>query len=514
VPESKTGDIIRRFEQEIGAFEPRARAVDVGTVIEVGDGVASVAGLSNVMYNEMLKFSSGVRGIALSLEHDAVKAVILGDYTRIAEGDAVFGTGFVASAPVGEGLLGRVVDALGRPLDGKGPVRRRGYSYVERPAPAITARDAVRTPLHTGILAIDAMVPVGRGQRELIIGDRQTGKTALAVDTILSQREAAVVCVYVAIGQKLSSVAQVVHTLEQHGAMDYTIVVVAAASDPAALQYIAPYAGCAMAEFFMEKGQDSLVIYDDLTKHAWAYRQLSLLLRRPPGREAYPGDIFYLHSRLLERAGQLGAELGGGSLTALPIVETQLGDISAYVPTNIISITDGQVYLEADLFHSGIRPALNVGLSVSRVGGAAQTKAMRQVAGRMRLDLAQYRELAAFAQFGSDLDVSTRAMLDRGRRTTEILKQPPYAPRPLEQQVMSIYLVTRGYLDNVPLERIKECETAFHRYVAHVHAQVGQSIASEEQLSPDTEVRLKAAIEEFKEKVWPALGSSEGISGA
>lgn len=514
MPTRNAGDILERFEKEIGVFEPRTRVADVGTVIEVGDGVARISGLSDVMYNELLKFASGARGIALSLEQTDVKAVILGDYTTLTEGDAVFRTGFIVSVPVGEGLVGRVVDAMGRPLDGKGAVERQTYFPVERAAPSITVRESVRTPLHTGILAIDAMIPIGRGQRELIIGDRETGKTALAVDTILAQSKGDMVCVYVAIGQKLSSVAQVVHTLEKHAAMDYTIVVVAAASDPAAVQYIAPYAGCAMAEYFMEKGQDALVVYDDLTKHAWAYRQLSLLLRRPPGREAYPGDIFYLHARLLERAAQLGSERGGGSLTALPILETQLGDISAYVPTNIISITDGQIYLEADLFHAGIRPALNVGLSVSRVGGAAQTPAMRQVAGKMRLDLAQYRELAAFAQFGSDLDRSTQSLLERGRRTTEILKQPPEAPRPLEQQVMSIYLVTRGYLDNVPVERVREFEAAFDRYVVRAHGQLGQVIAREKRLSAQTEEQLTAAIKEFKERIWPASARSEDTSVA
>ncbi len=499
----EAGRILGEFEQQIEAFEPQARVSEVGTVIEVGDGVARIAGLSRVMYNELLKFASDVRGISLSLEHNEVKAVILGDHTTVREGDTVSGTGYIMSVPVGDGLLGRVVDGLGRPVDGKGRVKRETYLPVEALAPAITLRAPVRTPLHTGILAIDAIIPIGRGQRELIIGDRQTGKTTLAVDSIISQRKSGVVCIYVAIGQKLSSVAQVVDILEQHGAMDYTIVVVASASDPAALQYVSPYAGCAMGEYFMRKGQDTLVVYDDLTKHAWAYRQLSLLLRRPPGREAYPGDIFYLHSRLLERAAQLSPEHGGGSLTALPIVETQQGDISAYVPTNIISITDGQIYLEADLFHAGLRPALNVGLSVSRVGGAAQTEAMRQVAGRMRLDLAQYREMAAFAQFGSDLDRTTQAQLDRGRRITEILKQPAQAPLSLEEEILSIYLVTRGHLDNVPIAQIKAFEQGFHRHMQTVRPGVGEAIARERRLSSQAESQLQAAIKEYKESIWP-----------
>jgi len=472
-------------------------------VTEVGDGVARISGLTNVMASELLDFSNGILGIALSLEYGEVKAIIVGDCAVVREGDVVRGTGHVISVPVGEGLIGRVVDPLGRPLDGKGEIIAQSRMPVERVAPGIVMRGTVNTPLQTGIVAIDSMIPIGRGQRELIIGDRQTGKTALAIDTIINQTKGDVVCVYVAIGQKLSSVAKVVNTLQQYGAMEYTIVVVAAASDPAALQYLAPYAGCTMAEYFMEKGQDALIIYDDLTKHGWAYRQLSLLLRRPPGREAYPGDIFYLHSRLLERAARLNAESGGGSLTALPIVETQLGDISAYVPTNVISITDGQIYLESDLFHAGIRPALNVGLSVSRVGGAAQTEAMKQVAGKLRLDLAQYHELVAFAQFSSELDRTARARLDRGRRITEVLKQPQYAPQPLEHQVMSIYLVANGYLDDVPLEHVKDFESAFHKYMQRSHPAVGQAIAGEKRLSGETEKQLQDAIKEFKETVWP-----------
>ena len=497
-------DLVGDFRQEISAFEPTTRFTNMGTVMAAGDGVSRISGLSRVMYNEVIRYSSGVHGVALSLEETEVKAIILGDHTAIKEGDTAVSTGHLVSVAVGKGLIGRVVDGLGRPRDGLGRLEHEEYVPVERAAPKIVERAAVSTPLQTGILAIDAMIPIGRGQRELIIGDRQTGKTSLAVDTILNQRDGDVLCIYVAIGQKLSSVAQVVDTLASHGAMDHTVVVAASAADPAALQYLAPYAGCAIGEYFMQQGRDALVVYDDLTKHAWAYRQLSLLLRRPPGREAYPGDIFYLHSRLLERAAKLNAEHGGGSLTALPIVETQLGDISAYVPTNIISITDGQIYLEADLFHAGVRPALNVGLSVSRVGGAAQTKAMRQVAGRMRLDLAQYRELAAFAQFGSDLESSTQALLDRGRRTIELLKQPQYGPQPLHRQVMSIFLVTRGHLDDLPLDSIKPFEMAFHHHMSTRHPSVGEAIDSERSLSSEVEAALVGAIRAFKESVWQA----------
>jgi F-type H+-transporting ATPase subunit alpha len=507
-----SGDIISELEREVAEFRPKLEAMQVGTVIEVGAGIARISGLGRVMAGELLRFSSGVEGIALSLEREGVKAIIIGDYSRIKEGETVRGAGRLVSVPAGEGLIGRVVDALGQPLDERGPIPVQSYMPVERVAPGVTLREPVRVPLQTGVLIVDALVPIGRGQRELVIGDRQTGKTTLALDMILNQAKGDIVCVYVAIGQKLSNIAYVVDTLQKRHAMGYTIVVVASASDPVALQYLAPYAGCAMAEYFVQKGQDVLVVYDDLSKHAWAYRQLSLLLRRPPGREAYPGDIFYLHSRLLERAGRFNVAQGGGSLTALPIIETQLGDISSYIPTNVISITDGQIYLEAELFHTGIRPALNLGLSVSRVGGAAQIPAMRQVAGRMRLDLAQYRELAAFAQFGSDLDQATRTQLNRGRRTTELLKQPKHAPQPVERQAMSVYLLTRGYLDDVPAERIKEFEAAFHRYMSDARPAVGQAIVREKRLSTEAEAQLQQAIKQFKESLWPTSAKSEGTS--
>ena len=457
----RTEDITQHIKEQIQRFQAPLEAVDVGTVVEVGDGIARVSGLSRAMSSELLEFPGGVFGIALNLEADNVGSIILGDFEGIKEGDTVKCTGRIVEVPVGEGLVGRVVNALGQPIDGKGPIAATRFRPVERVAPGVIARQAVDVPLQTGLKSIDAMIPVGRGQRELIIGDRQTGKTAIAIDTIINQKKGDVVCIYVAIGQKLSKVAQVVATLEQYGAMDHTIVVVASAADSAAMQYIAPYSGCAMGEEFMENGKDALIIYDDLSKHAWAYREVSLLLRRPPGREAYPGDVFYLHSRLLERAARLGADFGRGSLTALPIIETLLGDVSAYVPTNVISITDGQIYLESDLFYAGIRPAMNVGISVSRVGGNAQLKAMRQVAGKLRLDLAQFRELAAFAQFGSDLDKATKSQLDRGLRLQELLKQPQYEPLAVERQVMAIYAGTGGYLDDVPLEKIRAWELAF-----------------------------------------------------
>jgi len=441
-------------------------------------------------------------GIAMNLEEDNVAAIILGDYTKIKEGDEVRCTGRIAEVPVGEALIGRVIDSLGQPLDGKGPIKSNSTRPVERVAPNVTLRKPVDTPVQTGIKAIDSLIPLGRGQRELIIGDRSTGKTVIALDTIINQKGGDLICIYVAIGQKASKVAQVVATLETHGAMEHTIVVVANASDSAALQYLAPYAGCAMGEEFMENGRDVLVIYDDLSKHAWAYRQLSLLLRRPPGREAYPGDVFYLHSRLLERAAKYAPEYGGGSLTALPIIETQAGDMAAYIPTNVISITDGQMYLETDLFNAGNRPALNVGLSVSRVGSAAQTKAMKQVAGKLRLELAQYRELAAFAQFGtSELDKATRARLDRGQRITEILKQPQSAPMSLEKQVMILYAAINGYIDDVPADKVVAFEINFHRFMEANHPEVGKSIAKEKELTAKTEEALKAALEEFK-KGW------------
>jgi len=467
-------------------------------VLEVGDGIARASGLAGVMANEIVEFENGVHGLAFNLEADNVGIIIMGDYTEIEEGDQVRSTGRIVSVPVGEGLIGRVVNALGEPIDGKGPIQFSGYRPVERIAPNVVVRKEVDTPVQTGIKAIDAMIPIGRGQRELIIGDRQTGKTALAIDTIINQKGKNLICIYVAIGQKLSSIAQVVATLERYGAMEHTIVVVASASEPAALQYLAPYAGCAMGEEFMEQGKDALIVYDDLSKHAWAYRQVSLLLRRPPGREAYPGDIFYLHSRLLERAAKLHPDYGGGSLTALPIIETQAGDVSAYIPTNVISITDGQIYLESDLFYAGIRPALNVGISVSRVGGKAQAKAMRQVAGKLKLEMAQYRELAAFAQFGSDLDRATRAQLERGMRIQEVLKQPQYEPVPLDHQVMVLFAVTNNYLDDVPVEKIRDFEMAFRRFMDTAHPEVGQAIMRDLALSDMTVQQLRSAIEEFK----------------
>jgi F-type H+-transporting ATPase subunit alpha len=487
------------LRQQIQGFDEAVTAQNVGTVIEVGDGIARIWGLSNAMANELLEFpKSGVRGLALNLEEDTVGCVVLGPYTDIAEGDEVVSTGRIIEVPVGDAMIGRVVDALGSPIDGKGPIATTATRPVERVAPGVVLRQPVNTPVQTGIKALDSMIPIGRGQRELIIGDRQTGKTAVALDTIINQKGGDLICIYVAIGQRRSSVAEVVATLEQYGAMEHTIVVAATASDPAPMQYLAPYAGCAIGEQFMETGRDALIVYDDLSKHAAAYRQVSLLLRRPAGREAYPGDVFYLHSRLLERAARLNDELGGGSLTALPVIETQANDVSAYIPTNVISITDGQIYLESDLFYQGIRPALNVGISVSRVGGAAQTRAMRQVAGRLRLDLAQFRALAAFAQFGSDLDPVTRAQLDRGLRTTEVLKQPQFSPLRLDQEVMILYAVTNGYLDDVPVDKIQAWETEFQRYMANAHSEIGERIMTDKRLDDALTDQLKAAIDQFK----------------
>jgi len=495
-------DISSIIRQQIEQFGTTVTMVDVGTVVSAGDGIARIHGLAGAKYNELLQFPNGVIGIALNLEEDSVGAVILGDYAEIKEGDEVRCTGRIAEVPVGDALVGRVVDPLGQPLDGKGSIRYEKTRPVERVAPNVVLRKSVDTPVHTGIKAIDSMIPIGRGQRELIIGDRSTGKTAIALDTIISQRGGDLICIYVAIGQKSSKVAQAVAILENYGAMEHTIVVSAHASDAAALQYLAPYAGCAIGEEFMEQGRDALIIYDDLSKHAWAYRQLSLLLRRPPGREAYPGDIFYLHSRLLERAAKMAPEYGGGSLTALPIIETQAADIAAYIPTNVISITDGQIYLESDLFNAGIRPALNVGLSVSRVGGAAQTEAMKRVAGKLRLDLAQYRELAAFAQFGAaELDRTTRAQLERGQRITEVLKQPQYVPMPMGKEVIILYAVINGYLDDVPVERVRAFEREFHRFMEMSHPEIGERIAKDKALSDETEEALKKAIAEFKETV-------------
>ena len=493
-------DIASVIKQQIGQFGMAVTMVDVGTVVEVGDGIARIQGLAAAKYNELLQFPNEIMGIALNLEEDSVAAIILGNYTAIKEGDTVQCTGRIAEVPVGDVLMSRVVDPLGRPLDGKGAIKTDKTRPLERVAPNVTMRESVDTPVQTGIKAIDSMIPLGRGQRELIIGDRSTGKTAIALDTIINQKGGDLTCIYVAIGQKVSKVARVVATLEAYGAMEHTIVVAANASDSVALQYLAPYAGCAIGEEFMEQGKDALIIYDDLSKHAWAYRELSLLLHRPPGREAYPGDVFYLHSRLLERAAKYAKEYGSGSLTALPIIETQAGDVAAYIPTNVISITDGQIYVETDLFNAGIRPALNVGLSVSRVGSAAQTKAMKQVAGRLRLALAQYRELAAFAQFGAtELDKATREQLERGQRITEILKQLQYVPMPLEKQVMILYAAINGYTDDIAVDKITAFETNFHRFMETNHPEIGKTIAAEKEISAETEETLKAAILEFKQ---------------
>ncbi|MCS6845461.1 MAG: F0F1 ATP synthase subunit alpha [Caldilineales bacterium] len=490
-------DIIR---QQIASFEAPPRMVDVGTVVEVGDGIARIVGLSNAAASELVEFPNGTLGIVFNLQEDSVGVIIMGEYSDIREGDLVRGTGRIVSVPVGDALIGRVVNAVGQPIDGKGPIETTKYRPVERIAPNVVRRKSVDTPVQTGIKAIDAMIPIGRGQRELIIGDRQTGKTAIAIDTIINQKGKDLICIYVAIGQKRAQVAQVVATLEQYGAMEHTVVVSATASEPAALQYIAPYAGCAIGEEFMEQGRDALIVYDDLSKHAQAYRQVSLLMRRPPGREAYPGDVFYLHSRLLERAAKLAPEYGGGSLTALPIIETQANDVSAYIPTNVISITDGQIFLEPDLFYAGVRPAMNVGISVSRVGSAAQTKAMKQVAGRLKLELAQFRELAAFAQFGSDLDEATQRQLDRGQRLTELLKQPQYKPVPLDKQVMVIYAGTNGYLDKVPVDKISQWEEAFYSFMDANHPEVGQAIMRDKRIDDATFEALRMALDEFNKQ--------------
>jgi F-type H+-transporting ATPase subunit alpha len=498
-------DIASILKQQIGQFGTTLTMVDVGNVIEVGDGIARIHGLATAKVNELLQFPNDVMGITLNLEENSVSAVILGDYSHIKEGDEVRCTGRIAEVPVGDDLIGRVVDPLGRPLDGKGPIKTEKYRPVERIAPNVAIRQSVNTPVQTGIKAVDSLIPLGRGQRELIIGDRSTGKTAITLDTIVNQQGGDLFCIYVAIGQKASKVARVVATLEEYGAMEHSIVVAANASDSVALQYLAPYSGCAIGEEFMEQGKDALVIYDDLSKHAWAYRQLSLLLRRPPGREAYPGDVFYLHSRLLERAAKLDDAHGGGSLTALPIIETQAGDMSAYIPTNVISITDGQMYLESDLFNAGQRPALNVGLSVSRVGSSAQTQAMKQVAGRLRLELAQFRELAAFAQFGtSELDQATRAQLERGQRITEVLKQNQYVPMVVEKQVMILYSAINGYLDDVAVDQVSTFETNFHSFMETTHPDIGQAIAREKKISPELEESLKVAITEFKQSHYSA----------
>ena len=497
----KANEINEIIRQQIENFEAGVTVMEVGTVIKVGDGIARVWGPSKAMAGELLHFpKSDVLGLALNLEEDKVGTVLFGDFQKIKEGDLVKRTGRIMQVPVGQALVGRVVDALGNAIDDRGPILTEEFNPVERIAPGVVDRQPVKESLPTGLKAIDSMVPIGRGQRELIIGDRQTGKTAIAVDTIINQRGKDVICIYIAIGQKASTVAQVVKTLQDFGAMDYTIVVKATASDPAAMQFLAPYSGAAMGEYFRDRGQHALTIYDDLSKQAAAYREISLLLRRPPGREAYPGDVFYLHSRLLERAAKLSDAKGGGSLTSLPVIETQAGDISAYIPTNVISITDGQIFLEADLFNAGIRPAINVGNSVSRVGGAAQIKAMKQVAGSLRLDLAQYRELAAFAQFGSDLDKATQAQLARGERLTEILKQPQYLPMDVEKQVLIIWSAINGYIDDVPVERIKKFEAELVRFIENSHPGVLQALREKKAIDADIQKDLEQSLKDFKER--------------
>jgi F-type H+-transporting ATPase subunit alpha len=493
----KAEEISKIIREQIGNFAIDVDVAEVGTVVSVGDGIARLHGVERAMAGEMLEFPHGLFGIALNLEEESVGAVLLGHSTEIKEGDTVKRTGRIISVPVGDEMVGRVVNALGQPIDGKGPIATKQFMPIERLAPGVVDRMPVKEPLQTGLKAIDGMVPIGRGQRELIIGDRQTGKTAVAIDTILNQKGLDVICIYNAIGQKQSTVAQVVRTLDDEGAMEYTIVVSAAASDPAPLLYISPYSACTIGEYFRDSNRHALCIYDDLSKHAQAYREISLLLRRPPGREAYPGDVFYLHSRLLERAAKLKTELGGGSLTSLPIIETQAGDLSAYIPTNVISITDGQIFLEADLFNQGIRPAINVGNSVSRVGGSAQIRAMRQVAGSLRLDLAQYRELAAFAQFGSDLDPSTQKQLNRGKRLVEILKQPQYKPLAVEKQVAIIFAATNGHLDAVAVERLREYEDGLFAFLDTSRPEVLASIKEKRILDDDVKGALKAAVEEF-----------------
>jgi F-type H+-transporting ATPase subunit alpha len=503
--------------QYVTDFKSAVEREEVGYVQEVGDGIARVSGLPRVMANEMIEFPGGTIGLAMNLTEDEIGAIILGDDTHIEEGAPVKQTGRILSINVGDSLLGRVVNALGESIDGKGPIKSDVNRALEIQAPGVTKRQPVHEPLQTGIKAIDGMIPIGRGQRELIIGDRQTGKTAIAIDTIINQRDLwgtdeAVKCIYVAIGQKASTVAEVVGALEENGALEYTVVVNAPASDPAPFQYLAPYSGCAMGQYWMENGQHALIIYDDLSKQAIAYRQLSLLLRRPPGREAYPGDVFYLHSRLLERAAKLGDELGAGSLTALPIIETKGGDVSAYIPTNVISITDGQIFLESDLFFSGVRPAINVGISVSRVGGNAQIKAMKQVAGRLRLDLAQFRELEAFAEFGSDLDKASQAQLDRGARIVEILKQPQYTPFPVEDQIMSIWAATNGYLDDVPIDKCREFEAQLLEHLRSRHSGIGEKIRDTGKLEDDTIEELKEAVESFKDSFTDQVDTVQTVA--
>jgi F-type H+/Na+-transporting ATPase subunit alpha len=494
----KPEEISQVLKSEIEAFEKTVKVEEVGTVLSVGDGIARIYGCEKVMFGELLEFPGNTFGLAMNLEEHSVGVVLLGDDRAIKEGDEVRRTARIMEVPVGNAIIGRVVNALGQPIDGKGPIETSEFRPVERLAPGVIDRAPVKEPLQTGIKAIDGMIPIGRGQRELIIGDRQTGKTAIALDTIINQKGGDVICIYVAIGQKASTVAGVVKTLEDYGAMDYSIVVAANASDPAPLQYIAPYSGCAMGEYFRDTKRHALIIYDDLSKQAAAYRQLSLLLRRPPGREAYPGDVFYLHSRLLERASKLNQELGGGSLTALPIIETQAGDVSAYIPTNVISITDGQIFLEANLFYSGIKPAINVGISVSRVGGSAQVKGMKKVAGRLRLDLAQYREMAAFAQFGSELDAATQGQLNRGQRMVEALKQDQYMPLPVERQIVTIFAGTNGYFDSLPVSKVREFEKALLEHIDSAAPEIYREIREKKELLPDAEKKLRSIIDSFK----------------
>lgn len=496
----RADEISQLIKEQLKGYEAAVEVAEVGTVTEVGDGIARIYGLEKVMAGELIEFPHHVIGMVLNLEEDNVGAILLGEGILIKEGDLVKRTGRIAQVPVGEAMIGRTVNALGQPIDGKGPIEAKEHRPLERLAPGVVDRQPVKEPLQTGIKAIDSMIPIGRGQRELIIGDRQTGKTALAVDTILNQKGEDVLCIYVAVGQKRSTVAQVVKVLEDHGAMAYATVVAATASEPAPLQYLAPYAGCAMGEYFRDNGKHAVVIYDDLSKHAAAYRQLSLLLRRPPGREAYPGDVFYLHSRLLERAAKLNDELRGGSLTALPIIETQLGDVSAYIPTNVISITDGQIYLETDLFYAGVRPAVNVGLSVSRVGGSAQIRAMRQVAGRLRLDLAQYRELAAFAQFGSELDKATQAQLNRGARMVEILKQDQFVPLTVARQILIIFAGVNGFVDDLPVEAIRPFEEGLSRFVETRYPEIYKELDEKKIISDDLRQKIEQALREYREE--------------
>jgi len=497
MPETHKDQITKSLTKWLTDYKPDIDLSQTGTVISASDGIARIEGLENASSMELLEFPGGTLGVALNLEKDNVGAIILGNYEHIKEGSSVKSTGKLLSVPVGKELIGRVIDPLGNPLDGKGTIKTSGFGLVEKIAPGVITRKSVDTPVQTGIKSVDAMIPIGRGQRELIIGDRGTGKTAIVLDTIINQKGKNLICIYVAIGQKESKVARLVATLEKFDAMKHSIIVVAGASDPASLSYIAPYAGCAMGEYFRDKGQDALIVYDDLSKHAWSYREISLLLRRPPGREAYPGDIFYLHSRLLERAAKLSEKFGGGSLTALPIIETQAGDVSAYIPTNVISITDGQIYLEPDLFYQGIRPALNIGLSVSRVGSAAQTKAMKKVAGQLRLDLAQYRELASFAQFASDLDEATRKQIERGKRTTEILKQDQFEPLAVPLQVVSIYAVTNGYFDEIPMEKIKSAENSLYNFIRDKYTNFYNDLEKEKILSEKLESELKNILDQF-----------------